>query len=239
MNPINPAPPSSIIAPAYPVEPPPKPKADTSSILKTAVIVILVLLLIGASLLAVYFRSEYQLAQSDLDTKIDAAVLDAVKAREDELEAEFAEREKSPSKTFSGPADYGSLSFKYPKTWSVYIAKDAASGSGAFEAYLHPGEVAPVNNSTIFALRVTIETGSVESITSHYNSLVSKGQLNTSAITINGSEPATRFDGELPNKLRGSVVVFRIRDKVVTLESDAEIYRADFDSIIQTITFSK
>ena len=233
MNPQNP-----IIDPARPVEVPPKPKADSGSVLKVAVIVILTLLLIGAGLLALYFYSEYQLAQTDLDTKIDAAVLDALKVREDELEAEFAEREKTPSKTFSGPADYGSLGFKYPKTWSVYVAKDASSSS-SFEAYLHPDEVGPVSNDAVFALRIKIETGSVESATSRYNNLVSKGNLHSSALTVNDSESATRLDGELPNKLHGSVVIFRIRDKVVTLQSDAEIYRADFDNIINTITFSK
>jgi len=233
MNPQNP-----IVAPAHPVEIPPKPRADSSSVLKTAVIVILVLLLIGAGLLAVYFYSEYRLAQSDVDTKIDAAVLDALKTREDELEAEFAEREKNPSKTFTGPVDYGSLSFKYPKTWSVYVAKDASSGS-TFEAYLHPNEVPPISGNTVFALRVTMETGSVESATNRYNGLVSQGNLRSSAITVNGTESATRFDGELPNKFQGSVVIFRIRDKVVTLQSDAELYRADFDNLVKTITFSK
>ncbi len=230
--------PNSIIAPAHPVDLPAKPKADASGVLKVAAIVLLVLLLIGAGLLAVYFYSEYQLAQTDLDNKIDAAVLDAVKAREDELEAEFAEREKTPYKTFTGPADYGSLSFKYPKTWSVYIAKDSTSSNNV-EAYLHPGEVAPISNDAIFALRVSISTGSVENITKRYDSSVNKGTLSSSVLTVNGSETATRFDGELPNKLRGSVVVFRIRDKVVTLQSDAEIYRSDFDHILETITFSK
>ncbi|MBQ8996959.1 hypothetical protein IJ095_02995 [Candidatus Saccharibacteria bacterium] len=223
-----------------PIEPP-KPAKDpaaVSSVLKTAVIVILVLLLIGAGLGAFYFYSEYSLLSSEVDAKVDAAVLDAVKAREDELEAEFAEREKSPSSTFTGPSDYGSLSFKYPRTWSVYIAKDASSG-GNFEAYLHPGEVSPVSGGTIFALRVTIESNTnFENVANRYNRLVENGELKSSVITVNGSDSATRFDGTLPNKLVGSVVIFRIRDKVVTLESDAEIYRADFDSLLKTITFS-
>lgn len=235
---MNPSVQNPIIAPAHPVELPSKPKADAGSVLKVAAIVILTLLLIGVGLLAVYFYSEYKLAKTEVDTKIDAAVLDAVKAREDELEAEFAEREKTPTKTFTGPADYGSLSLKYPKTWSVHVAKDASS-SNSFEAYLHPGEVGPINNDSPFALRVTIETGSIESATDRYNGSVSRGDLRSSAITVNGGEPATRYDGELPNEFQGSVVIFRIRDKVVTLQSDAELYRADFDNIINSITFSK
>jgi hypothetical protein len=38
------------------------------------------------------------------------------------------EREKYPYKTFSGPEDYGKLTFEYPKTWSVYIAAAANKG---------------------------------------------------------------------------------------------------------------
>ena len=49
----------------------------------------------------------------------------------------------------------------------------------------------------------------------------------------------TRLDGSFTEDIRGSAVIFKIRDKTVTLRSDAETFRADFDALIKTITFNK
>lgn len=222
-----------------PISPPPLPKTSggEKSLLKTVIIILLTLLFLGATLLAFYFYSEYRESKTDLDAKIDAAVVDASKELEDKLEAEFAEREKTPYATFTGPADYSSLSFKYPKTWSVYIAKDASSG-GEFEAYLHPGEVSPVSATTVNALRVTIKDETTETAEKRYASALKKGNLKASIADING-ESATRYDGALNKNFVGSVVILKLRDKTATIQTDAEIYRDDFNQIINSITFNK
>ena len=216
---------------------PPKMSNGESSLIKIVVIVLLSLLLVGALLLAGYFYLEYSAASSDLDAQRKSAVLDAEKAQADKLEAEFEEREKLPFLSFSGPEDYGSLSFEYPKTWSVYISKDASSG-GNFEAYLHPREVTPVSAQTINALRVTIENTTFESVSNRYASHLKNGDLKSSTITINGAD-ATRYDGKFNSYFVGSVVIFKIRDKTVTLETDAEIYRDDFNKILETVTYNQ
>ncbi|MBR3232811.1 hypothetical protein IKF74_00770 [Candidatus Saccharibacteria bacterium] len=212
-------------------------KQGNNSLIKTVIIILLTLLLIGGLLLAYYFYNEYKLASTDVDSKVSAAVVAREKEITDKLEAEFAEREKIPYKTFTGPDDYGTLSFKYPKTWSVYVSKDASKG-GDFEAYLHPVEVPPVSNETSLALRVIIRSESFEAADNRYKGLVSSGKLSTSVISVNGTD-ANRYDGTLPNNLVGSIVIVKIRDKVVTLETDAEIYREDFNNIIETITFNQ
>ena len=212
-------------------------KQNNNSLIKTVVIVLLSLLLIGGLLLAYYFYNEYKLASTDVDAKVSAAVVAREKEITDKLEAEFAEREKLNYRTFTGPDDYGTLSFKYPKTWSVYVAKDASKG-GEFEAYLHPAEVPPISNEAVLALRVTIRSESFENADNRYKGLVSSGKLSTSVISVNGAD-ANRYDGTLPNNLVGSIIIFKIRDKVVTMETDAEIYREDFNNIIKTITFNQ
>ena len=212
-------------------------RQGNSSLIKTVIIILLSLLLIGGLLLAYYFYNEYQLASADVDSKVNAAVVSREKEITDKLEAEFAEREKLDYKTFTGPDDYGTFSFKYPKTWSVYVARDANKG-GDFEAYLHPAEVPPITNETVLALRVVIRSESFETAADRYKGLVSAGKLATSIISVNGAD-ANRYDGTLPNNLVGSIAIVKIRDKVVTLETDAEIYRADFDKILTTITFNQ
>ena len=214
-------------------------KSVRNSLVKTIAIILLSLLLIGALLLSVYFYNEYQSAQSDVDSKIANAVVDAKKEVTDELEEQFAEREKIPYANFAGPDDYGRVGFKYPKTWSVYIAKNASKG-GDFEAYLHPGEVPAVANTTIFALRVIIRSESFETAANRYQSLLNSKdkKLDSSVINIS-TTTGNRYDGTLPNNLVGSAVIFKLRDKVVTLETDAEIYRDDFQKILDSITFNE
>ncbi|MBQ3294292.1 hypothetical protein IJG98_01000 [Candidatus Saccharibacteria bacterium] len=210
---------------------------DNSSFVKTIIIIFLALLTIGGACLAIYFYNEYKAASADVNSQVAAAVTAREKEITDELEAKFAEREKQPYNTFGGPADYGSLNFKYPRTWSVYVAKDAAKG-GDFEAYLHPGQVNPISNTEPIALRVTIKSESFETANSRYKSLVQSGKLTSSVISVGGTD-ANRYDGTLSTNLVGSVVIFKIRDKTVTLETDAEIYREDFAKILETVTFNE
>ena len=210
------------------------PKSN-ANLVKTVVIIFLSLLLVGSLFLAYYFYNEYKVASTDIDAQVAAVVLSREKEITNKLEDEFAEREKTPYRTFGGPTDYGALSFKYPKTWSAYIAKDASNG-GNFEAILHPDQV--VSGSEPYALHVTIESTPFESVANRYNGDVSKGNLTSSVISINGTD-ANRYDGTVSRDLVGSILILKIRDKTVTLQTDAEIYREDFNNIIKTITFNQ
>lgn len=175
--------------------------------------------------------------KNNVDTKVSSAVAEARKDQADADEAKFLEREKDPNRQFVGPEDYGRVSFDYPKTWSVYVAEDA-SGGGAFEAYLNPVSVPPIANDTQLALRVNIETGDYDREISSFSRAVNSGELTSSSITLDGVT-GTRLDGSFSDDIRGSAVIFRIRDKVVTIRTDAQTFRADFDKLIQTITFNK
>lgn len=175
--------------------------------------------------------------KNNVDTKVASAVATAKKEQADELEADFNERDKSPSRQFAGPEDYGSLAFDYPKTWSVYVDKDASSSS-SYQAYLNPVVVPPISNSQQFALRVSIEARDTDQVIASYQSLVKKGDLTSSAVKIDGQD-GTRLDGLFSKDIRGSAVIFKIRDKTVTIRTDADAFKADFDTLVSTITFVK
>lgn len=202
-------------------------------------IVVLGLLFIVAGALAIRYYGQYQEASTNLRAKEDKAALNAQKQQADADEKKFAEREKQPFKQFAGPDNYGRVTFQYPKTWSVYEASNAQSDGQTYNAYLNPGVVPPTSNSDTqrFALRVTIEQNDLKTVLDNYQSEIEAGTLKSSSVTVNGHD-GTRLDGMLTDQIRGSAVLFPIRDKVLTIRTDANTFGADFDRIVKTIDFN-
>lgn len=175
--------------------------------------------------------------KNNFDTTVETAVATAKKEQADADELKFAAREKDPNRQFAGPDDYGRLTFDYPKTWSVYINEDGSGNGDAFQAYLNPVTVPPVNENTQYAIRVIIEQVDFDEVVSDYDKMVGEGLLKTSSVTING-QPGTRLDGNFSEDIRGSAVVFKIRDKTVTIRTDANTFKSDFDKLIKTIKYN-
>lgn len=175
--------------------------------------------------------------KNNVDSKVTIAVTNAVKEQADKDAAAFEAEEKKPNRSFSGPEDYGGVSFDYPKTWSVYEAKDASSGS-SYEAYLNPGTVPPVSSSQQYGLRVLIESKDYDDVVKTYEAAVKKGDLKSSVVKASGQD-GTRLDGTFTKDIRGSAVIFKIRDKTLTIRTDADTFRADFDAMVATIKFNQ
>lgn len=210
-------------------------KKSHGSIIET--VILIAMTLVAAIFIYLYIQKylEWQNISTDVDSQINSAVAMAQAETATQMEAEFAEREKYPYKTFAGPADYGSLSFEYPQTWSVYIAKDATNG-GDFEAYLNPKEVKPVSAQSINALRVTIRDAAFDSVVTNYDSYVKNGRLQFSTRSVGGTL-ANLYTGELPNNIHGALVIFKLRDKTVMLQTDAELFVGEFYKLLDTVTF--
>jgi len=196
---------------------------------------IALVLLTGGMAIWAYFS--YNDQKTNVDGKIELAKAEAKKQQGDDDEVKFAQREKEPNRQFAGPDDYGRLVFDYPKTWSVYEARDVSRG-GTYEAYLNPITVPPVSATQQFALRVTIEEKDYDQIVKSYEALVKKGDLRTSATSANGNN-GTRIDGNFTKDIRGSAVIYKVRDKTVTLRTDADTFKPDFENIIKTINFNQ
>lgn len=194
-------------------------------------------LLLAAGSFAIWAYVGYNEQKTNVDGKINLAVAEAKKEQGDIDEAKFAEREKEPNRQFVGPDDYGRLVFDYPKTWSVYVAHDVTNG-GTFEAYLNPITVPPVSASQQFSLRVTVEEKDYDQVVKSYEGLVKKGELRTSAASANGNN-GTRLDGSFSKDIRGSAVIYKVRDKTITLRTDADTFKPDFENIIKTINFNQ
>lgn len=200
-------------------------------------IVALIFLFIIAGSLAIWAYLQYNEARTNVDGKVDVAVAEAKKEQADADEQKFAQREKEPNRQFVGPDDYGRVTFDYPKTWSVYEAKDVSKNGGTYEAYLNPVKVPPVSATQQFALRVLIEEKDYPTVLETYQSKIKDGKLRSSSFSANGND-GTRIDGSFTEEIRGSAVIFKIRDKTLTVRTDANTFKPDFDVLIKTLNFN-
>lgn len=242
--------PSPMIANGQPMTPDGRPmiqqvnvvpkKHDTVGLIKTIAIIALSLLAVTFIGLFVWMTVQYNDERSrDLDGEIKVAVAAAKDEQAAKDEAEFLEREKNPYRIFSGPIDYGELTFEYPKTWSVYVAEAATTG-GDFNAYFNPIQVDAVGKDTINALRVTIKNTSFEEVTATYQREIENKEptLSVQSITVNGTA-ANRYVGKIPGTdLSGFIVIFKIRDKTVIMQTDSVLFEADFNKLIETVKFN-
>ncbi len=199
----------------------------------------LAVLVVGFAGLAVWAYANYNNQKTNVDGRIASAVAIAKKAQADSDAARFEAADKLPYRQFVGPDDYGRLTFSYPKTWSVYIDKDITSSGSTYAAYLNPGSVPSVSGAATqqYALRVTIESKDYDKVIATYDTLVKSGALKSSAVSVNGNTGA-RLDGNFTKDIRGSAVIYKIRDKTVTLRTDADTFKPDFENIIRTIKFN-
>ena len=216
----------------------PKGKSD-SGLFKLIIIIILSLVSVTFIGLFIWMFMEYDTLKTDYDSNLAGEV---AKARDEQAidDAHKCQEEKEfPYNIFAGPVDYGELNFEYPKTWSVYIAKDAANG-GDFEAYLNPLQVEPISNNTVNALRVRIVDKSFDETVKEYQRFLENKNkpLSVESVTVNGVT-ANRYSGTLPGtELNGYMLVFKIRDKTAILQTDSVLFKDSFDKLIQTIKFN-
>lgn len=202
-------------------------------------LIAIILVSLAAVLLAglsIYLFLQYNEQKTNVDGKI--AVADATARREQQEidDKNFTIKEKEPNREFVGPDDYGRLTFSYPKTWSVYVAKDAEQ-STTYEAYLNPVVVPPISTKQQFATRVLIENKDFDTVIASYDAKVKKGDLKSSPTSANGVN-GTRLDGTFSENRRGAVVIYKLRDKTISVFTDADTFKPDFEELIKTIKFN-
>ena len=214
-------------------------KKDIGGLIKTIAIVVLALISLTFIGLFIWMFIRYDEVQMDINGQIDVAVAEAKDEQAAKDEEEFLQREKYPYRTFKGPADYGELTFQYPKTWSVYVAADANNG-GDYEAYMNPVEVNVVAKDTINALRVSILNKSFEAVAEEYQKAMERRDANLTmqSVTFNGIT-GNRYTGTIPGTdLSGFIVIFKIRDKTAILQTDSVLFEGDYNTLLETVQFN-
>ncbi len=178
-------------------------------------------------------NNEYEELSESTQLLIEEAAVDA---RNEQALAD-AEEAKKDTRQFTGPTDYGQVSFDYPKLWSLYVEADAAKG-GNYVAYFNPIEIEPVSPSTVYALRIVIQNKTYESMMAEYQKYIDRGLLSMETITLD-SNTAVRYTGTIPGTdLQGVIVLIRIRDKTVLLRTDSMLFEKDFEKILASIKYN-
>ena len=200
-------------------------------------VIILSVLVAGLGVFGAWSYTKYQDYKNNVDKKIAAAVTDAKVKQQKELEAAFAEREKQPTRKFSGPEQLGSVGVTYPKTWSVYIDRDGIASTNNFEAYFNPGVVKPVSGKNPDALRISIQQKDYARTLQGYANEIKKGELKAAPIKLQSGE-GTRLDGKFDKEIEGAMIIFALRDKTVQIYTESKEFIPDFDKIVlPTLTF--
>lgn len=215
----------------------------SSGLLKTITIIILSLALVTFVGLFVWMFIRYNDASTNLEKKLEMARTEAANAQEEKDYEAYQEEAKNPYQSFTGPTDYGSLSFQYPKTWSLYVPDDATDG-GDYRAFFNPGQIDRIDTpTTIHALRVTIKDQSYDDVVKSFQSYVERQEkgltVKSVQIGVDGAITANLYTGTLPGTedLTGHIVVFKIRDKAVILQTDSMLFEGEFDKLLSTVTF--
>lgn len=209
------------------------PAKKNTGLIETLVLIGVCLIAAAAIVFAVIFFVQYNELKTNFDEKKNIAVADAIKQTQDDDAAAFKEQEKTPFYSFTGPSDYGSISFEYPKTWSVYVDSDGTKNSD-FKAYFRPSQVDPVNDrNSRYALRFQIVNRQISSIQTTYENKVKNGKMTSRVFNAdNNSLTGTWYEGEIETNLEGIIVLVKVNDKTAIFQMDAEPYRADFETLM-------
>ncbi|MBR3177631.1 hypothetical protein IKF27_02395 [Candidatus Saccharibacteria bacterium] len=187
-------------------------------------------------ILFIWMYNKWNDTDSNVQGQINSAVAIARSEATEKAEREFEEREKNPYKIFSGPADFGSLTFEYPKTWSLYEEEDASTNND-FSAYLNPDKVPPVDSNNPIALRVMILNESYDSYIQSYQSKVEDDSMTLTVSPVGGTN-ANIYKGRLDNDFQGIAAILKIRDKTVVMQTDALLYETEFNHILSTVSYN-
>jgi len=183
-------------------------------------------------------RQDYKI---NVDQKISAAVELAKQQESTEKDKQFAEAEKKPLKTYSGPQASGSLVIQYPKTWSSYV-DDTTVGGTPVDGYFYPGSVPSITaTSSTFALRVQV-------LAQAYSDVLASlaGQQQSGLLTIDAYKlprvpgvVGVMVNGQIEANKTVSMVILPLRDKTIEISTQGDQFRSDFTtSILPNVTFS-
>ena len=204
----------------------------------TLVAVVMTVLFVGSLIFGLSMLVGKADLQKNLDKKVQQQLSVEVKKVEDKKDAELAEKEKSPTKTYTGPSAYGSLALSYPKTYSAYV--DESTGTTAVNGYFHPNVVPKDDRNVSFALRVQLLNASYDSQVKSYDTVVKTNKATVKAFRADkvNNVLGVRIDGEVSSGKQGVVILLPLRDKTIKIWTENKDYIADFNTyVIPSITF--
>jgi hypothetical protein len=195
---------------------------------------LLLMAAIGLGAFAFWAYGSRQDYKTNVDQKIDVAVQAAVQQAQKADAQQYAQDAKYPLSSFSGPASFGSVSLKYPKTWSAYVAEESDS-ENPINGYFYPAIVPDVTNTANnYSLRVQLLEQSYTTSMQAFSGSVASGQLAVSQYTLPKlpSVIGSELQGQLSSTTQGTMVVLPLLNMTLEVWTEAPQFQSDFANII-------
>lgn len=206
-----------------------------------APLIIVIVLLVGSLGFGIWAFTQMQHYKTDTNQIVDSAVSVAVEKAKTDKDNEFAEKEKQPYRTYSGPSDFGSVSFNYPKTWSGYVPEKTQTSSEAVDGYFFPGVVPDVVGSANFALRLKITNRPYTDTLVTFTELQKSGAVKVSPFRLAKvpSVLGVKITGKIIGEKQGALVILPNRDKTLQVWTEGQQFQKDFtNSILPSLSFT-
>lgn len=212
------------------------PEKKNSTLIETIILVVVCLIAAAAIVFAVINFMNYNEVKNNADSDKQIAVAEAKKEQQEIDNVKFEDQLKLPNNHFTGPSDYGSLGFEYPKTWSVYIESDGLNNSD-FVSYFSPTQVNPVkSDDSRYALRFSILNRQFDAVVKDYEKLVENNELRESTFNGDGQRiSGIRYEGMLDDEINGVAIVVKVNDKTAIFQTDASVFFNDFDAVMASL----
>ncbi|HET8708698.1 MAG TPA: hypothetical protein VFL85_00280 [Candidatus Saccharimonadales bacterium] len=203
--------------------------------------VLVVLLFTGAAIFGVWAYQQMQDYKNNVDQKVAAAVTSAKQEESTAKDKIFAEKEKSPLRTYTGPSAYGSLRIQYPKSWSGYVSDDG-NDDPFVDGYFYPGIVPDINNEKgSYALRVQVTQQSYSDALAEFDDQVEAKAVKVSAYKFPKVPDVvgTRVDGAVEEGKTGEMILMPLRDKTLKVWTNSDQFTTDLQKyILPNLSFS-
>lgn len=218
--------------------PPGKPKSSLKLILSLVVIIILFIVALVFGLWAYSQMLDYK---NNSDKKAAAAVKVANEKQKQELQAEFAEQEKSPYKSYTSPSENGSIKLVYPKTWSAYVA-EGTDGENPLDAYFSQNYVPSTDDTkNSYYLRAELLNTSYKTVVDSLNTLTKQGKITVTAYQpeqVKDAKPGVRADGQVADGKKGAMIIVPLREKTLKIWTENESAVKDFnETVLKNLTY--
>jgi cytoskeletal protein RodZ len=197
-------------------------------------LVLVSLLFVLSIVFGIFAYTSMQDYKQNSDDKVATAVQTAVQKEDAKKAADFAEEQKKDTKTYSGPAAYGSIQVQYPKIWSAYVI-EPSNENGTLDAYFNPNFVpSTVSQTNSFALRVKVINQSYASVLQTLQGSIKAGKLTATPFAFPKVPTAvgTKLSGDIQPSKPGTMVVMPLRANTLEVWTDGNASLPDFEKYI-------
>lgn len=196
-------------------------------------IIVLGVLLAASIGFGVWIFMQYQDQKNNVDSIAEERIAVALEEQKEELEADFTKRNERVVNTYTGPQEYGAVSFKYPRDWSIYI--DSSSGLTPLSLYGAPAQV--VESADNHGIRLEVSNRDYETELARFERNINRGTLKSSVFK-NSGQTGVKLEGELANNLTGTIVLLPQRDKTVKFWTESNGFTNVYEQALETLTFT-